>query len=136
VLHYLEDWTGPLAELRRVLEPGGRLIAAVEHPFAIALMHHMQGDKPAYFQTRSRTEEWTSGGHSAPITFWDRPLHAMTDAFTAADFRIIVISEPPLQRTPPRTALRLPQGRQPLGILPRLLVLRPGSQLIALDSSA
>ena len=26
VLHYLEDWTGPLAELRRVLEPGGRLM--------------------------------------------------------------------------------------------------------------
>jgi ubiquinone/menaquinone biosynthesis C-methylase UbiE len=26
VLHYLEDWTGPLTELRRVLRPGGRLI--------------------------------------------------------------------------------------------------------------
>jgi SAM-dependent methyltransferase len=26
VLHYLEDWAGPLAELRRVLKPGGRLI--------------------------------------------------------------------------------------------------------------
>lgn len=32
VLHYLEDWTGPLTELRRVLRPGGRLIAAVDHP--------------------------------------------------------------------------------------------------------
>src|SRR5579871_1482044 len=29
VLHYLKDWTDPLAELRRVLKPGGRLIAAV-----------------------------------------------------------------------------------------------------------
>ncbi|MEV6145145.1 hypothetical protein [Streptomyces sp. NPDC051992] len=28
------------------------------------------------------------------MTFWRRPLHAMTDAFTAADFRINVISEP------------------------------------------
>jgi SAM-dependent methyltransferase len=105
VLHYLEDWTGPLAELRRVLKPGGRLIAAVEHPFAIALMHHMQGDKPAYFQTRSRTEEWTFGGHSAQLTFWDRPLHAMTDAFTAADFRITVISEPPPAPDTPRELL-------------------------------
>ena len=35
VLHYLEDWTAPLAELRRVLKPGGRLIVAVDHPFAI-----------------------------------------------------------------------------------------------------
>ncbi len=25
VLHYLEDWTAPLSELRRVLRPGGRL---------------------------------------------------------------------------------------------------------------
>jgi SAM-dependent methyltransferase len=95
VLHYLQDWAGPLAELRRVLKPGGRLIAAVEHPFAIELMHRAQGDKPRYFETRSRTEEWTYGGHSAMVTFWDRPLHAMTDAFTAAGFRIAVISEPP-----------------------------------------
>jgi SAM-dependent methyltransferase len=34
VLHYLEDWKAPLAELRRVLAPGGRLIVAVNHPSA------------------------------------------------------------------------------------------------------
>jgi len=34
-------------------------------------------------------------GGSTRLTFWDRPLHAMTDAFTAAGFRIEVISEPP-----------------------------------------
>ena len=28
------------------------------------------------------------------MSFWTRPLHAMTDAFTAAGFRIAVISEP------------------------------------------
>ena len=32
VLHYLEDWSGPLAELHRVLKPGGRLIVSVNHP--------------------------------------------------------------------------------------------------------
>jgi SAM-dependent methyltransferase len=95
ILHYLEDWTAPLAELRRVLKPGGRLIAAVDHPFAITIMHLERGDKPRYFETRERTEEWTFGGHSAPMRFWDRPLHAMTDAFTAAGFQIAVISEPP-----------------------------------------
>jgi hypothetical protein len=84
-----------LAELRRVLKPGGRLIAAVEHPFAIALMQREQGDKLRYFETGGRTEEWTYGGHSARLTFWGRPLHAMTDPFTAAAFRIAVISEPP-----------------------------------------
>jgi SAM-dependent methyltransferase len=102
VLHYLQDWTEPLAELRRVLRPGGRLIAVVDHPHAIDLMTRQEGNKPAYFQTRSRTEEWEYGGHSAPVTFWDRPLHAMTDAFTAAGFRIAVISEPPPAPDTPR----------------------------------
>jgi hypothetical protein len=34
------------------------------------------------------------GGQTVPMKFWTRPLHAMTDAFTAAGFRISVISEP------------------------------------------
>src|SRR5215469_8357421 len=33
VLHYLEDWTAPLAEFRRVLTSGGRLIVSVNYPF-------------------------------------------------------------------------------------------------------
>jgi SAM-dependent methyltransferase len=107
VLHYLEDWTGPLAELRRVLVPGGRLIVAVDHPFAIELMHRAQGGEPGYFEVRSWREEWTYGDRSFPMTFWHRPLHAMSEAFTAAGFRINVISEPaaatdtPLELFPP-----------------------------------
>ncbi|WUH93795.1 class I SAM-dependent methyltransferase [Streptomyces sp. NBC_00433] len=92
VLHYLEDWTAPLAELRRVLAPGGRLIVSVEHP-AVGLVSPAPGGD--YFATCSYSEEWTLGGHTALMTFWRRPLHAMTDAFTAAGFRINVISEPP-----------------------------------------
>jgi ubiquinone/menaquinone biosynthesis C-methylase UbiE len=105
VLHYLQDWTGPLAELRRVLTPGGRLIVAVDHPFAIILMHRMQGENPDYFETRSWTDEWTFGDHSALMTFWTRPLHAMTDAFTAAGFRTAIISEPPPAPDTPRELL-------------------------------
>jgi SAM-dependent methyltransferase len=94
VLHYLEDWTAPLAELRRVLRPGGRLIVAVDHPFAVNLMHREAGRKPDYFETYNHTAEWTMGGRTALMSFWHRPLHAMADAFTAAGFRIAVISEP------------------------------------------
>jgi hypothetical protein len=78
-----------------VLVPGGRLIASVEHPFVLALTRRLAGERANYFGVTERTEEWTTGGGSTRLTFWDRPLHAMTDAFTAAGFRIEVISEPP-----------------------------------------
>ncbi len=94
VLHYLEDWGPPLAELRRVLTPGGRLIVAVDHPFAIVGLQREAGHKTDYFATSNRTEEWIFGSQTAQMSFWNRPLHAMTDAFTAAGFRISVISEP------------------------------------------
>ncbi|MFC5823643.1 class I SAM-dependent methyltransferase [Nonomuraea insulae] len=95
VLHYLEDWGPTLAELRRVLKPGGRFLVSVDHPFSVALFQHMAGEKPKYFETRSRTEEWNMGGQTVQMRFWSRPLHTMTEAFTAAGFRISVISEPP-----------------------------------------
>jgi SAM-dependent methyltransferase len=94
VLHYLEDWGPALAELRRVLRPGGRLIASVDHPFAVVGLQREAGEKVDYFATYNRTEDWTMGGQTVPMSFWNRPLHAMTNAFTAAGFRISVISEP------------------------------------------
>jgi SAM-dependent methyltransferase len=94
VLHYLEDWGPALAELRRVLKPGGRLIVAVDHPFAIDMLQREAGLKPDYFATYNWTEDWIMGGRTVPMSFWNRPLHAMSDAFTSAGFRISVISEP------------------------------------------
>ncbi|WP_327239058.1 class I SAM-dependent methyltransferase [Streptomyces sp. NBC_01318] len=91
VLHYLEDWAPTLAELRRVLRPGGRLIASVDHPF---VAYTIQDPRPDYFATTSYTFDWTFNGQSVPMKFWRRPLHAMTDAFTTAGYRLAVISEP------------------------------------------
>ena len=90
VLHYLEDWTGPLAELRRVLVPGGRVIAAVNHPYVYRLIHP-EGD---YFTTHEYREEYTFSGQSVVLTHWHRPLPAITAAFIEAGFRITVVSEP------------------------------------------
>lgn len=98
VLHYLRDWTAPLAELRRVLRPGGRLILSVNHP----AMYKLNYPSADYFAITQFSEEYTFAGQSAVLTYWHRPLHAMTDAFTAAGFRISVISEPPAAPDTPR----------------------------------
>ena len=91
VLHYLEDWAAPLAELRRVLVAGGRLIVAVNHPFVYKAIHP-EGN---YFATHEYAEDYTFSGQNVALTHWHRPLNAITRAFIEAGFRISVISEPP-----------------------------------------
>jgi SAM-dependent methyltransferase len=102
VLHYLQDWKAPLAELRRMLAPGGRLIVAVNHPFG----YKLQYPDADYFAPREYSEEYTFSGQNAVLTYWHHPLHAMTDAVTEAGFRIAVISEPP---TAPGVRERFPE---------------------------
>jgi len=111
VLHYLEDWTAPLAELRRVLRPGGRLIMSVNHPIT---GHPLTRPGADYWATYQWSDEYTtSSGHSYVLTYWHRPLPAMIDAFTAAGFRIAAIDEP------------LPAPDTPRGLLPDFLQDKP-----------
>ena len=73
-----------------MLVPGGRLIVAVNHPFVYKLVY----PDAHYSVIREHSEEYNFDGQSVMLSFWHRPLHAMTAAFTAAGFRIAVISEP------------------------------------------
>jgi len=115
VLHYLEDWGPTLNELRRVLRPGGRLIASVDHPF---VAYTIQDPRPDYFTADSYTFDWTFDGQSVPMKFWRKSLNAMTSAFTAAGFKLSVISEP----QPDQAARGLfPDGFHHLSIAPSFL---------------
>lgn len=106
VLHYLEDWDGPLAEIRRVLKPGGRLIASVNHPFAQVL----NAPTEDYFATRLYDEDVELAGKRTVLTFWHRPLREVVRAVTGAGLSIRVIDEPapsadtPVDLLPPRIA--------------------------------
>nr|WP_161562844.1 class I SAM-dependent methyltransferase [Streptomyces antimycoticus] len=115
VLHYLEDWGPTLAEMRRVLRPGGRLIASVDHPF---VAYTFQESLPDYFATTSYTFDWALNGQSFPMRFWRKPLHAMTRAFTTAGFRLAVISEP---QPDPAARELFPDGFHDLSTKPTFL---------------
>ena len=55
MLHYLQDWTAPLTELRRVLKPGGRLLLSVNHP------RILESSDPSadYFSVTQYSDEYT-----------------------------------------------------------------------------
>ncbi|WP_350276148.1 class I SAM-dependent methyltransferase [Kribbella sp. HUAS MG21] len=108
VLHYLEDWTEPLAELRRVLKPGGRLILSLNHPFVYTALTP-DGN---YFDVASFSFDAEHAGRTVVYTIWHRPLQAMHDAFAAAGFRIAAISEPPIAWDTP-AELRPPNLEHP-----------------------
>ena len=104
VLHYLEDWTEPLAELRRVLKAGGRLILSVNHP----ILYTALNPDADYFDVAEFSYDAEHAGRTVVYTNWHRPLQAMTDSFTSAGFRISAVSEPPIDPDTP-SELR-PQG--------------------------
>jgi ubiquinone/menaquinone biosynthesis C-methylase UbiE len=84
VLHYLADWTAPLAEFHRVLSPDGAVVFSTHHP-AMDWQLHSPDD---YFKTMQVTETWHRDSQPFELTFWRRPLTAITAAISSAGFVI------------------------------------------------
>lgn len=91
VLHYLDDWSAPLAEFHRVLSSGGALLVSTHHPF-----HDVNVAKPPvpYFEKRLLTDTWRKGGREFEVRFHRRPLGAIVDAIAGAGFVIERMPEP------------------------------------------
>ncbi len=117
VLHYLRDWIGPLRELRRVLIADGALVFSTHHPTMDAQIHSPED----YFATKQLTEIWTKGTGTFEVTFWRRPLTAMTEAIEAAGFLIERLVEP---MPDSELAQRDSASYQLLTTLPRFLFFR------------
>jgi ubiquinone/menaquinone biosynthesis C-methylase UbiE len=90
VLHYLPDWAGALGEFYRILAPGGAVVFSVHHP-AMDWQEHSSGD---YFAVKQVTETWDLLDKSYEVTFWRRPITAITAAISAAGFVIEKLIEP------------------------------------------
>jgi SAM-dependent methyltransferase len=90
VLHYAADWAPVLSEFNRVLAADGVVVFSVHHP-AMDWARHSPDD---YFALKEVTETWSMDGQSFEVTFWRRPLRAVTDAIEAAGFVIDRLAEP------------------------------------------
>ncbi len=89
VLHYVEDWQAVFAEFRRVLSRAGAVVFSTHHP-AMDWQHSPDD----YFATMQVTERWHKGPAEFDVTFWRRPLTAMTAAIASSGFVIEQLVEP------------------------------------------
>jgi SAM-dependent methyltransferase len=90
-MHYVADWDVPLGEFHRVLAPDGAVVFSTHHP-AMDWQLHSPDD---YFAVRQVSERWSLGtGGGFDVTFWRRPLTAITESVYHAGFLIERLVEP------------------------------------------
>jgi len=89
VLHYIADWRPVLREFRRVLRSDGAVVCSTHHP---TMDWEIGGGD--YFDSRLITQTWRKGGRDFDVTFWRRPLTAITDAVSESGFLIERLVEP------------------------------------------
>lgn len=89
VLHYVENWVAVFGEFHRVLVLNGGVVFSTHHPTADARAFTPDD----YFATKVVSERWDYGD-GIDVSFWRRPLSAMTGAIAQAGFVISELVEP------------------------------------------
>lgn len=85
-VEYVDDRVAALAELRRVLRPGGALVLSRQHPTGDWLRHG-----GSYFDVRVVEEVWSRGWQ---VRYWLAPLQQTCEELFAAGFLIERLWEP------------------------------------------
>lgn len=117
VLHYVRDWERVLREFRRVLSPAGSVVFSTHHPSMDWALHSPDD----YFAVKQVTEVWSKGSGEFEVTFWRRPLTAMTEAVASAGFLIEQLVEP---EPSPELRARDPDAYELLCTRPQFLFFR------------
>jgi SAM-dependent methyltransferase len=97
-LQDVDSMEAAVAEMARVLIPGGRLVMAITHPVNTA-GRFLPGDEDAFlfegswFERRKTADTCERDGHTMTFHSEHRPLHDYTDALAEAGFLIERIRE-------------------------------------------
>lgn len=90
-LHYIEDWSIPLAEFARALRPGGQFLMSTHHP------EMTLPQVEDYFAISRVTDVWRIGGKEHLSVFYHRPLQAIINPVRDAGFKLKALLEPRLE---------------------------------------
>ncbi len=98
VFQYVADMARTLAECRRALVPGGRLVFSLDHPFRDCFWDD-EDDEHVLFPVRSyfdtRPTDWRFEGHTgATMRTYHRTIADWIDLLTGAGFRLVRLLEP------------------------------------------
>jgi ubiquinone/menaquinone biosynthesis C-methylase UbiE len=116
VLHYIEDWQPILQEFRRILKAKGAIVFSTHHP---AMDWEHSADD--YFAVKQVTELWREVDRDFEVTFWRRPLTAMTEAISSSGLVIERVVEP---QPIPELRARDPEAYEEITTKPRFLFFR------------
>jgi ubiquinone/menaquinone biosynthesis C-methylase UbiE len=111
VLHYLADWADSLTEIKRVLRPGGRLVASINHPLLFALMEQR------YFGIEQYEYTHTFDGREATLTMWHHTLDDISQAISRSGLRLVSLQKPSVADDTPAELLDEPGKRRFISFL-------------------